>query len=150
MYQIERRDILDTRGFLDYNQTMRYLGIDYGAKRIGLAISDEAGNFVFPLKVLENTKNLIDDISSICKENKIEEIVVGESRDFSQNENEIMKEIKPFAENLKSALGLPVHLHPEFLTSQEAERIQGKNRMNDASAAAIILKSYLNSQSFSH
>ena len=54
-----------------------------------------------------------------------------------------MKEIIPFVEILKSRLNLPVHMHPEFLTSQEAERLQGKNDMHDASAAAIILKSYL-------
>ena len=53
-----------------------------------------------------------------------------------------MTEIKPFVENLKK-LGLSVHLHPEFLTSAEAERLQGKNHMHDASAAALILKSYL-------
>ncbi|KKR31518.1 MAG: hypothetical protein UT65_C0024G0005 [Parcubacteria group bacterium GW2011_GWF2_39_8b] len=122
---------------------MKYLGIDYGAKNVGLAISDESGNFAFPLKVLENSKDIIDDISSICKENNIGEIVVGESRNFAQQENEIMKKISPFVKDLEEKLGLPVHMHPEFLTSMEAERLQGKNDMHDASAAALILKSYL-------
>lgn len=122
---------------------MRYLGIDYGAKRVGLAISDETGGFAFPLRVLENEKSLIDKISLLCKSNGVTEIVIGESLDFAQKENEIMKEIKPFAENLKKKLGLPVHLHPEFLTSQEADRLQGRNNMRDASAAALILRHYL-------
>ena len=122
---------------------MRYLGIDFGRKRIGVAVSDESGSFAFPLTVLSNAEDLLDEIALICKENKIEEIVVGESMDFSFKENEIMKEIVPFAESLKKALQLPVRMHPEFLTSQEARRLQGKNEMNDASAAAIILKSYL-------
>ena len=122
---------------------MRYLGIDYGAKRVGLAISDESGGFAFPLTVLSNSEDLLDEVGKICKENRIEEIVVGESMDFSFKENDIMKEIIPFVESLKKKLGLPVHMHPEFLTSKEARRLQGKNKMNDASAAAIILKSYL-------
>ena len=122
---------------------MRYLAIDYGAKRVGLATSDENGAFAFPFAVLDNSGDLLSELVKICKENKIEEIIMGESKNFAQEDNQIMKEIKPFAENLKSKLGLPVHLHPEFLTSLEAERVQGKNLMHDASAAALILKSYL-------
>ena len=115
---------------------MRYLGIDYGSKRVGLAISDDSSSFALPLKVLENSKDLIYDISYICKEQNINEIVIGESRDFSQKENEIMREIRPFVKNLEEKTGLPVHMHPEFMTSQEAERLQGKNDMHDASAGA--------------
>ncbi len=122
---------------------MRKLGIDYGAKRVGVALSDEQADFSYPLVVLENTENLIKDIENICKENSVSEIVVGESKDFNQKENVIMQEITPFVEKIMFATGLPVHMHPEFLTSQEAERLQGKNNMHDASAAALILKSYL-------
>ncbi len=122
---------------------MRYLGIDFGSKRVGLAISDETGSFAFPLSVIENSTDIVEDIIALCKENDISEIVVGESRDFSQKNNKIMEEIIPFVEKLKKEIGLSVHMHPEFLTSQEAERLQGKNDMHDASAAAIILKSFL-------
>ena len=122
---------------------MRYLGIDYGTKRVGLAISDSEGKMAFPLDVLDSENNLIPEITKICKENDIGEIVVGESLDFHQNENLVMEAIKPFVKDLQFSTGLPISLHPEFLTSQEAERIQGKNNMHDASAAALILKSYL-------
>jgi putative Holliday junction resolvase len=122
---------------------MRYLGIDFGLKRVGVAASDETNSYAFPLKVLENSDSLIDGISLICKDNGVTEIVVGQSLDFAQEENEIMKEIVPFVKNLEAKLGFPVHMHPEFLTSQEADRLQGRNNMRDASAAAIILKSYL-------
>ena len=81
---------------------------------------------------------LIKDI-----ENKVGEIIVGESLNFAQKENEIMKEIEPFVKRLENELKLSVHMHPEFMTSAEAEQLQGKNAMHDASAAAIILKSYL-------
>ena len=124
---------------------MRYLGIDYGSKRVGVAITDEEGKMAFPLKVLENKEDLIYNIILICKEKNINEIVVGESKDFSQQNNKIMDDVVPFVENLKKSSALPVFTHTEFMTSQEAERLQGKNDMLDASAAAIILKSYLDS-----
>ncbi len=126
---------------------MRYLGIDYGAKRVGLAVSDEIHGFAFPYSVLENSPDLVGQIAQACKHESISEIVVGESKNFDQGENDIMKEIKPFVESLKVATGLPVHMHPEFLTSMEAERLQGNNQMHDASAASLILKSYLDLKS---
>jgi len=125
---------------------MKYLGIDYGLKRIGLAISDDSGVFAFPLKVIKNSKNLIVEIRKLCSENEIGGIVVGESKNFKQEENEIMKDIKIFIKDLKEVLHLPISLHPEYLTSAEAERIQGKNDMLDASAAAIILRDYLDTR----
>ena len=124
---------------------MKYLGIDFGLKRIGLAVSDETNSFAFPLSVLENTENLVSEIVSICKEKDIRCVIVGESKDFSMRENQIMGEIKSFVENLEKE-GLKVEMHPEFLTSAEAEHVQGKNDMLDASAAAIILKSYLDTK----
>ena len=122
---------------------MRYLGIDYGSKRVGVAVSDELKTFATPLVVFSNIKDLISEISKICREKEIELIVVGESKDFAQVENKIMEEIKPFVKNLEDELKISVHMHPEFMTSQEAQQLQGKNEMNDASAAALILKSYL-------
>lgn len=86
--------------------------------------------------------DIVEDIVVLCKENNVSEVVVGEVLDFSQKNNKIMEEIIPFVEKLKEKIGLPVQMHPEFLTSQEAERLQGKNEMHDASAAPI-LKSFL-------
>lgn len=125
---------------------MRYLGIDFGSKRIGLAISDESESFAMPLQVLENSDQAVSTICDICKDKNIGTVVVGESKNFEMKENEIMKEITPFVENLKKQSGLPVVFHPEFMTSAEAEQLQGKNNMLDASAAAIILKSYLDTK----
>lgn len=122
---------------------MRYLGIDFGTKRVGVAVSDEAGLFAFPLVVVENSPSLVDDIAALVAEHHVGTVVVGESKNFSFADNPVMADITPFVEQLKKRLGMPVVLHPEFLTSQEAERLQGKNAMLDASAAALILKSYL-------
>jgi len=129
---------------------MKYLGIDYGLKRLGLAVLDDVHGFAFPLSVVDNSEDLMGEMSKICKENNIDEIVVGESKNFNQDQNEIMKEVTPFVDKLKTEIGLPVHLHPEFLTSMEAERLQGSNSMNDASAASIILKSYFDLKLHNH
>jgi putative Holliday junction resolvase len=122
---------------------MKYLGVDYGSKRVGLAVSDHTESFALPLRVISDfifMEDVADIVVDICMMENIDEIVIGESRDFSGNENEIMNEIKPFVHELKTRLDLPVRFHPEFLTSLEAERLQGKNDMHDASAAALILK----------
>ena len=75
-------------------------------------------------------------------ENSIKEIVLGESKNYKGKANTIL----PESLNLKMDLekeGFIVHLEPEFMTSANAERFQGKNDMLDASAAALILQSYL-------
>ena len=123
---------------------MKYLGIDYGTKRVGIATSDDGGRMAFPLRVMLNSRSLVAHIVKICKDEHIEMIVVGESIDFNNRHNQIMKEIIPFADSLKVATGLPVEFMNEVLSSREAAHIQGDNKANDASAAAIILQSYLN------
>ncbi len=124
---------------------MRYLGIDFGKKRVGLSFSDEDGKIAFPLLVLENSEKIIEEIKKIILDKKIDKVVVGESKDFNMNENPIMEDIKMFSEKLLQNK-ISVVFHPEFLTSQEAIQIQGKNDMLDASAATIILQSYLDKQ----
>lgn len=124
---------------------MRLLGIDYGSKRVGIALSDEGSQFAMPLIVLKNSKNLLKEIAGLALENNIKEIVLGESKDYKGKANTIL----PESLNLKMDLekeGFIVHLEPEFMTSVNAERFQGKNDMLDASAAALILQSYLDKQ----
>ena len=122
---------------------MRTLGIDFGHKRIGLALSDATGEFALPYGVVENGPEAIIHIGRVCVEHGVGDIVVGDSKDFNGEDNAIMQEIRIFIESLKAASQLQVHTHPEFMTSAQAERLQGKNNMLDASAAAIILSSYL-------
>lgn len=124
---------------------MRYLGIDFGKKRIGVSFSDEDGQVAFPMSVLENTENIIEEIKKIISNKKIDKVIIGESKDFQMKDNPIMEDIKKFSEKLLQNK-IPVVFHPEFLTSQEAIQIQGKNEMLDASAATIILQSYLDKQ----
>ena len=119
------------------------MGIDFGAKRVGIALSDEDGKFALPKAVLPNDRTLFREVRDLCRGHKVEVIVMGESKNFEGGDNLIMKEVNRFKAELERDLKLPVFLEPEFLTSAEAERIQGKTAMHDASAAALILKSYL-------
>jgi len=122
---------------------MKYLGIDYGEKRVGVAISDEDGKMAFPFDVLSNDKRLIQRLAEICKREKIEKIVFGESKDLAGKDNPLMETAREVFSTIKKKIGLPVVWEPEFFTTAEAERLQGKHGMLDASAAAIILTSYL-------
>lgn len=121
---------------------MRLLGIDYGAKRVGLALSDTEGRLAFPKEVLVNDATLVDTIATIVADEGVEGIVLGESRNFQQEENVIMKKVRAFGTDLSLRLGIPVFYEPEFLTTAEAKHFE-KPGLRDASAAAILLQSYL-------
>jgi putative Holliday junction resolvase len=124
---------------------MRYLGIDFGEKRVGIALSDEEGKFAFPQTVLANDSELLKNIVDWCMQNNVETIVMGESRDYKGQINPIMWKIDGFRKQLET-LGKKVIFEPEFMTSVQASQITGENKMLDASAAAIILQSYLDKQ----
>jgi putative Holliday junction resolvase len=121
---------------------MRILGIDYGSKRVGVACSDEAGQFALPLITLNSSKNLVKDVADIAHKNGVQEIVMGESKNYKGEANTILPESLNFKIDLEKE-GFVVHLEPEFMTSANAERFQGKTDMLDASAAALILQSFL-------
>ena len=122
--------------------TMRILGIDYGSKKIGVALSDEKGEWAFPHSVLLNDKKTLEVFLRIAAEKEAREVVIGESKDFKGKANEIMEMAGDFAKSLVAA-GLIVHFEPEYLTSHQAQHIQGTTAMIDASAATIILQSFL-------
>ena len=121
---------------------MKLLGIDYGSKRVGVAFSDEGLQFAMPFSVINNSKDLINEIKEIAEKNGAKEIVMGESKNYKGEANTILPASLNFKMDLESE-GFIVHLEPEFMTSANAERFQGKNDMLDASAAALILQSYL-------
>ena len=130
-----------------YNADMKFLGIDYGHKRIGLALSDPGAALAFPLEVVKTSPAAIGRIVDICKKDLVNGIVMGESRDFKGKENIIMKEARLFAELLKTATGLPLSFEPEIMSTIQAQRLQGRadaqKHTIDASAAAVILQSFL-------
>lgn len=125
---------------------MRILGIDYGTKRIGVAVSDESRKFALPVVVVKNGDVALKEIIEIARQHEVKEIVLGESRNYKQQPNAIFEEADKFKKELER-VGFTVYLELEFMTSVNAERLQGKNDMSDASAAALILQSYLDRES---
>ncbi len=129
---------------------MKYLGIDFGSKRIGVAVSDESAIMAFPLGTVTAGPRALKEILDIAQENGVMVAVMGESNDFSGTPNSIMKKANKFAEALQ-ANSLAVEFEPEFLTSVQADRLRQTKRgerieataERDASAAALILQSYL-------
>jgi len=121
---------------------MRYLGIDFGEKRVGIAVSDEEGKIAFPTAVLVNDQDLLKNIIDLCMKNGIEMVVMGESRNYQGQINNIMWKIDGFRKQLET-VGFKVVFEPEYMTSVQASQITGENKMLDASAAAIILQSFL-------
>ena len=122
---------------------MRHLGIDFGTKRIGVALSDVAGSMAFPHSVVPNDSQALKTIAKIVSENGVAVLVMGESIDFKGQPNAVMPAITKFAEALKTATGVPLFFEQETMTTRAAAQIQGEHATIDASAAALILNSYL-------
>ena len=125
---------------------MKYLGIDYGEKRVGIAISDAEGKVAFPKVVIQNNPELIKEISGLCKEFEINAVVIGESKDYKGEDNKINPQIISFKRDLSAIIKLPVFLEPEFMSSMQVEKTFGKTEMLDASAAAIILQTFMDKE----
>ncbi len=125
---------------------MRHLGIDYGTKRVGLALSDEAGAMGFPYKVVPNDRDLKTFIVDLIKKEHVAVLVMGESLNFQGEENPVAREARAFATDVGQEAGIPIVYEPEMLTTQEARRdFEGirTHGVVDSSAAALILTSYL-------
>jgi putative holliday junction resolvase len=123
---------------------MKYLGIDYGTKKIGVALSDDGGSIAFPHAVVPAGRDALSAIAAIVTENGVGEVVVGESRNFAGEKNKVMAEIDLFAKELAELTGLKVHYEREFFTSAMAARqLNPSHEQLDASAAALILQSFL-------
>ncbi|MDP9249159.1 MAG: Holliday junction resolvase RuvX [bacterium] len=126
----------------------RFLGIDYGKKRIGVAVSDESGRLAFPKIILNNDNQVFSKFRDIFQKENIGTIVVGESLDFKGQPNAIAQEIEVFIADL-GKFGIPVFKEKEFLTSVEARKFHGPKSRVDASAAALILQRYLDRKNLS-
>lgn len=122
---------------------MRFLGIDYGAKRTGIAMSDEQGKMAFPYVVLKSDENLVKEIKKICEKEKIKKIILGYPLTLTGAPTHNTQLVLEFKKKLESVVKIPIILEKEFYTTKEAERVQGKIKKIDASAAALILKHYI-------
>lgn len=140
------------------NTKMRYLAIDYGTKRTGLAICDAAETISSPLTVLHGQKALLNQIAEIVKTENVDAIVLGLPLNMSGTESDQTKLALNFAERLKERLSVPVHLQDERLSSFGAEEklapadfTRGKRKKRiDAVAAAEILGAFLEQKAASN
>ncbi len=121
---------------------MKIMAIDYGEKRVGIASTDESGEFALPRMTLPNDRSLLEEIIKFKKEEGIEKIVLGESKNFQGEANPVMEKVNLLKIDLEN-LGFEVVYHPELWTTVEARRLQGQTELTDASAAALILKSFI-------
>ena len=132
---------------------MRYLAIDYGDKRTGLALCDQGETISSPLKTLKTGKNLIDNIVAIIIEQDVAAVVIGLPLNMDETEGPVAKRVRGFGSKLKDSLDIPVYFHDERLSSFDAEqKLAGrmtrkkKKARVDALAAAAILQSFLDSK----
>jgi putative holliday junction resolvase len=122
---------------------MRILGIDYGTKRIGLAVSDELGLLARELSIVspgEFFRNLLQ----LVKDYELESIVVGMPLNMAGQDTIKTREAREFVLRVREQSGLVVHEVDERLSSQMAEHISGSSKNLDSLAAQIILQNYLN------
>ncbi len=134
---------------------MRYLGIDYGDRKVGIALSDESGTMGFPRAIVPNTPRLAVELAALIAKENVGAAVIGESKDYAGRDNPVAEDARKLGASLEKLSGIPVAYHCETLTTQEARRPpekQGKTRALkrrasvDASAAALILTSFLTRQ----
>ena len=92
---------------------MRYLGIDYGTKKIGLALSNESGSMAFPYSVVAQSAHLVSDIVSLIALEQVDALVVGKSRSLSGEDNALERDIEVFLSELGARVTLPVHRESE-------------------------------------
>ena len=132
---------------------MRILGIDYGEKRVGLAISSPVGFIAQGLYTIERIDGIdyLEELADVIKEKEVEEIVVGLPKNMNGSIGEKAEVVLALVETLKSKFNLPVHTFDERLTTVRANRAmagakmskKGKKKRVDMIAAQFILQAYL-------
>lgn len=135
----------------------RCLGIDFGERRIGLAISDERNRIAVPLTVLErrNDDDAVTEIRDLAARENVARLVLGDPLAVDGTAGDAARRARSFARKLARATALPVEMVPETLTSVDAERrLQASSRSRggrrrsgrpavDAVAAQILLQEAL-------
>ncbi len=144
-----------------YNEHMhasgRILAIDYGSRRMGLAVSDPLGITAQGLETLErrNKRSDFARLERVLREQQVAEIVLGNPLRMSGEEGRQSQKVAEFAEELRRRFAVPVHLWDERLTSAEANRLlremelslEKRTQAVDRMAATLILQSFLQARS---
>ena len=134
---------------------MRYLAVDYGTKRIGLAICDPDEIIVSPLCQLESRPDrpalLLSQIAQIIEENQVQAVVVGLPLNMDDSEGPQAASTRQFARQLANAVAVPLHMFDERLSSAAADEIllqtdstkKKRQKRRDMLAACAILQDFL-------
>ena len=130
---------------------MRILGLDYGSKTVGVALSDATCLIAQPLETIERKQENKLRQTYARIEHDVDKIVLGLPKMMNNTEGPRVQATREFAENLERRTGLPIIFEDERLTTVEANRIleetgvcvSGRKEHIDKMAAAIILQSYL-------
>ena len=124
---------------------MKYLGIDFGSKKVGFAQSDDDGRMAFPLMISPNDKSLLKDTLELIREMKFGTVVIGESVDGKGKPNAIAKEARAFGTQIENSADIIIKFEKEWYSTVEARKQPGNegNHEVDDQAAAIVLQRYL-------
>ena len=130
---------------------MKYLAIDYGNKRTGLATCDPTETITSPLTVIEGQKELLEKIANTIKAENVEALIIGLPLNMDGSQGPQAELVLKFAEQLKEHIDIPVHFQDERLSTfsagqklAPAELTRGKRKKRlDAVAAAEILNDFL-------
>lgn len=124
---------------------MKYLGIDYGDRRIGVAVSDPAGKIAFPRKTIANRgfQKTFAELMRIIEEENVSGIIIGLPLSLDGRETSQTCQVREFAENFKRISALPLEFENEILTTHLVKKAGVPYEHSDESAAAVILQSYL-------
>ena len=129
---------------------MRYLGIDYGNKKVGLAFGDSETGVAVPLEVVQNSEGLIKDLMARIESEQIDQIVVGVPLPTTEGPgSEQLEKTQQFIKKLRSQVSIPIHEEDERYSTAEALRLQrehGATAEDDALAAMLILQAFLDQQ----
>jgi len=140
----------------DIENLSRILAIDYGTKRIGIALTDPLLTFAYPFETIQNNKSGWEQLKKIIEEKKISKIILGYPTREDGKDSNLIPVIDKFKEKLIKNFKIEVILWDEIYTSKIAERKiiesvkKKKNRKDkgliDSNAAAIMLQEYLDSK----
>jgi len=135
---------------------MRYLGIDYGDKKIGLSLGDSETNVAVPLDVIQNTDALYQTIADLIKSEAIDQVVVGVPLSTVERPQVLsgvegsgspqLEKTRQFIKELRHVVSIPIHEEDERYTTAESIRLQreeGAQAQDDALAAMLILQAFL-------
>lgn len=137
----------------------KYLGIDFGQKQVGIALTDEEKKYAFAENTIKykEIKELLEEIKDICQAEEVEKIILGLPINLKGEKTPWTKEVEGFSKRLRNKLGMDCHFQDERLTSKMSESLFKKERIKkrlskaiiNAESARIILQDYLDRMSLS-